>query len=270
MMGREPAETTGRAARSPGGPVLEVRGLRARGDLGLEALKGVSFTIRQGEVFGLAGVSGNGQRELAEVLSGVRSSAGGEFLLRGSRMRGATPRMLAARGVGRIPEDRMESGAILDLSLKHNLVLERYHLAPFASGFRLAEGEIDSHARRLVAEYGIVAHSVGVEARSLSGGNIQKAILARVLEPAPALVVASQPVRGLDVGAAALIHRKILEERDRGAAVLLISEDLDEILAIADTVGVICGGAILGIFPRGEADRERIGMLMAGVREGAQ
>ena len=265
MTGRDAAETAPRAARSPGGPVLEVRGLRARGDLGIESLKGVSFTVRRGEIFGLAGVSGNGQRELAEVLSGVRAASGGEFLVDGARMRGATPRMLAARGVGRIPEDRMESGAILDLSLKHNLVLERYHLAPFASGFCLAEGEIDSHAERLIAEYGIVAHSVGIEARSLSGGNIQKAILARVLEPGPALVVASQPVRGLDVGAAALIHRKMLEERDRGAAVLLISEDLDEILAIADTIGVIYGENILRIFPRGEAVRERIVLFMAGV-----
>ncbi len=254
-----------RAARPTGGVVLEVRGLRAMGGHGAETLKGVSFTVGRGEIFGIVGVSGNGQRELAEVLSGVRRASAGWFSVNGARMTGEKPRALALRGVGRIPEDRMESGAVLDLPLKHNLVLERYHLPPFARGLSLDDGAVEAHAERLIAEYGIRAHSAGIETGSLSGGNIQKAILARAIDPRPSLIVASQPVRGLDVGAAALIHEKLLGERDRGAAVLLISEDLDEILSVSDNVGVIFGGRLLGIFPRAEAERERIGALMAGV-----
>lgn len=270
MMGRETPAPSRRAARKPGRPVLDVRGLRARGAQGHEALRGVSFTVREGEIVGLAGVSGNGQRELAEILSGLRPASGGEFLLRGVGMRGATPRRLAMRGVGRIPEDRMETGAILDLSLKQNLILERYHLAPFSKRYRQVPGEIDACAERLVAEYRIAAHSIEIELRTLSGGNIQKAILARALDPRPSLILAAQPVRGLDVGAAAFVHRRLLDERDRGAAVLLISEDLDEILLLADTIGVIYRGELLRVCPRGEIDRDRIGMLMAGVREGTR
>jgi simple sugar transport system ATP-binding protein len=268
MMGRETPPPSRRTARQPGRPVLEVRGLRARGDSGHEALRGVSFTVREGEIVGLAGVSGNGQCELAEVLSGLRPASAGGFLLRGVGMHGATPRRLAMCGVGRIPEDRMETGAILDLPLKHNLILERYHLAPFSRRYRQVTGEIDACAERLVAEYRIAAHSIGIELRTLSGGNIQKAILARALDPHPSLIIAAQPARGLDVGAAAFVHRRLLDERDRGAAVLLVSEDLDEILALADTIGVIHRGEILRICPTGETDRGCIGMLMAGVREG--
>ena len=249
--------------RAFGAPVLSVRDLSALNDLGLPALRGVSLTVREGEIAGLAGVSGNGQRELMEILSGSRRAEAGEIVLRG-RKAGLSPRALVEGGVGRIPEDRMETGAILDLSLADNLALERYHLPPLARRGWRDRRRVREFAGRLAGEYSIKAHGLEVEAATLSGGNLQKAILARALDPRPALVLASQPTRGLDLVAAAFVHERLRAERGRGAAILLVSEDLEEILALSDTIAVIAAGRIAGVFPREEADRGRIGLLMAG------
>jgi simple sugar transport system ATP-binding protein len=248
-----------------GPPVLEVRGLRAMSDLGVEALGGVSFSVREGEVFAIAGIAGNGQRELAEVLAAVRPATGGEFRFRGERMNGKTPRELFERGIGRIPEDRMESGAILDFPLRDDLALDCYYRPPLARRGLLIRSEVDRRARRLVKEYSIRAHSIDVETGTLSGGNLQKTILARALDRRPGLIIASLPTRGLDIGAADFIHAQLREARDAGAGVLLISEDLDEIFALADTIGVICRGELLRILRVRDADATSLGLLMCGV-----
>ncbi len=264
MVGRPVAASRPGVRRAFGVPVLSVRNLWARNDLGLPALRGVSLTVREGEIAGLAGVSGNGQRELMEILSGARRAEAGEIVLRERKAAGFSPRQLVELGVGRIPEDRMETGAILDLSLAENLALERYHLPPLARRGWRDRRRIREFAGRLAIEYSIKAHGLEAEAATLSGGNLQKAILARALDPRPALVLASQPTRGLDLAAAAFVHGRLRAERERGAAILLVSEDLEEILALSDTIAVIAAGRIAGVFPREEADRGRIGLLMAG------
>ncbi|MCX6355519.1 MAG: ABC transporter ATP-binding protein [Candidatus Aureabacteria bacterium] len=254
--------------RPIGSTILEARGLWVKSDLGIDAVRGISLAVHEGEIFGLAGVSGNGQRELAEVLSGTRGIAAGEVLFDNERVSGKAPRELFERGYGRIPEDRMESGAILDFPIKDNLVLESYYRLPFARHGILVPEKIEAHARDILRNYSIKARGPDAETRTLSGGNLQKAMLARALDSGPRFVLASQPTRGLDVGAACSIRSRLFDARDTGAAIFLISEDLDEILALSDTIGVMHRGEILDTMARAEAGAVRIGLLMAGVREG--
>jgi ABC-type uncharacterized transport system ATPase subunit len=245
--------------------VLRVENLGARDDQGLPALKNVSLSIRAGEILGLAGVSGNGQTELAQVLSGVRQATAGRALVDGKELTNASPTQITAFGIGRIPEDR-HSGIVSELSVADNLVLE--HLDEFTRAGVLDRRRILEHAKTLIAEYQIKASPTD-RTRTLSGGNLQKLILARVLSRQPKVVLAAQPTRGLDVGATEYVRGKLLEQRQRGAAVLLISEDLDEILALADRIAVIYEGELVGILPAEEADAERLGLMMSGaVREG--
>ena len=252
------------ARPSAGEPVLAVTGLHATGATGLPVLTDVTLEVHAGEIVGIAGVSGNGQTELVEVLAGMRRPTRGMVRVRDQELAGGDPRRMMRAGIGRIPEDRHAS-LIGDLSVAYNLVLER--LNDFRSGGRIDEPAIRSHAEELIARFDIRARPDDPVA-ALSGGNIQKVLLARVLSRNPRVIVVSQPTRGLDVGATEYVRSQLLERRAAGAAILLVSEDLDELLALADRLVVMYEGRMVGGMTRSEADLERLSMLMAG-REAA-
>lgn len=261
MVGRTLTPPPARPAPPAGQPVtLRLEQVSALDNKGLPALKKVSLTLHAGEILGLAGVSGNGQVELAEVLAGTRPVTGGRVLVDDHDIANADPLRVMQAGVGRIPEDRHAS-VVGEMTVAQNMALE--HLNEFTAHGLLDKGRITRHAEQLIAAYQIKARPDD-RIRTLSGGNMQKVILARVLERNPRVLVAAQPTRGLDVGAGEYVHGKLLEQRTRQAAVLLISEDLDEILALADRIAVIYEGEIRGVLPRAEADSQRLGLLMSG------
>jgi simple sugar transport system ATP-binding protein len=239
---------------------LQVQGISARGTHGLTALHDVALEVHAGEILGVAGVSGNGQTELAEVLSGMRAVTAGSVLVEGVQLANASPQDVMAAGVGRIPEDRHAS-LILDLPVALNLILEP--IGEFGGGRRLDRRHIEEHARSLIERYQIKARP-GDRVATLSGGNIQKVLLARVLSRDPRVLIVSQPTRGLDVGATEYVRSELLARRRAGAAILLISEDLDELLSLSDRVVVLYEGRIVGRMEASEADPEQLGMLMAG------
>jgi simple sugar transport system ATP-binding protein len=268
MVGRETFGVTREGEQAEGEVVLRVEKLCVANDQGLPALKDVILTVRAGEILGIAGVGGNGQKELAEALCGVRQPTSGNVHMDGQDVTGATPAELWTAGMGRIPEDR-HAGVVGELSVAENLALE--HLSEFTTGGVLDQQHIQRHAEELIEQFQIKARPTD-RARSLSGGNMQKLILARVLSREPRVVIAPQPTRGLDVGATEYVRNQLLQQRARGAAVLLISEDLDEILALADRIAVIYEGEIVGILPASDADVERLGLMMSGAvkeRQGA-
>ena len=263
MVGRETFGVA-KAADVQNGPVaLRLKGVAALDNKGLPAVKDISLEVRAGEIVGLAGVSGNGQVELAQVLDGTRPSAEGQITVAGQEVTNTGPRKIMAAGLGRIPEDRHES-VVAELSVAQNMALE--HLDEFVKSSVLDHRRIRRHAEALINEYQIKARAHD-KIRTLSGGNMQKVILARVIERNPKAIVVAQPTRGLDVGATEYVRSKLLEQRAKGAAILLISEDLDEILELSDRIAVIYEGEIMGIVPAAEADTERLGLLMSGVKE---
>jgi simple sugar transport system ATP-binding protein len=266
MVGREVLFTIEKNPAKPGRVVLEVRNLKALSDRGLPALKNVSFSIREGEILGVAGVAGNGQRELAEVIAGLRRAVAGRVLIDGRDVTNLPPREIIKQGLGHIPEDRMGMGLILDFSIAENAILETHSSPPFARGWFIDPQEVGKHAERLIKEFNIMAPSKDTLANHLSGGNLQRLILARELSREPKVLVANQPTRGLDVGATEFIRRKLLEQRDRGVAILLISEDLDEVMSMSDRIAVLYEGEIMGILPAEKAKVEEVGMMMAGAR----
>ena len=242
-------------------PTLRLENVAAQDNKGLAALKNITLDVHAGEIVGLAGVSGNGQSELAQVLEGVRQASAGRVLVDGQDLTHADPTGMMRAGVGRIPEDRHES-VVPEMTVAQNMALE--HLGEFVAKGTLDKRRMRQHAEHLIAAYQIKAKPDD-RIRTLSGGNMQKVILARVLERNPKVIVVAQPTRGLDVGATEYVHGKLVEQRQRGAAILLISEDLDEILDLSDRIAVIYEGEIRGILPRAEADVERLGLLMSGV-----
>jgi simple sugar transport system ATP-binding protein len=241
-------------------PTLRIRGLHVAGTHGLPALTDVSLDVGAGEILGVAGVSGNGQTELVELLSGMRPPTGGSVTVGGAEVAGLDPARMMSAGVGRIPEDRHAS-LIGDLSVAYNLVLER--LDDFRSGGRIDERSVRDHATELMRRFDIRA-GPDDPVTTLSGGNIQKVLLARVLSRDPRVLVVSQPTRGLDVGATEYVRSQLLARRADGAAILLVSEDLDELLALADRLVVLYEGRVVGEMPAAEADIDQLGMLMAG------
>ncbi len=249
-------------------PILRVEGLTVRGPSAAArlALDSVSFVIAPGEILGIAGVEGNGQTELAEALTGLRPADGGEVRLDGRAITNHAPRELIAAGMAHIPEDRQKHGMILSYSVGNNLVLSTYRQSPFARGILLLAAPIRDFARRLIKAFDIRTGRGGpeVSAGNLSGGNQQKVIIARELSRPLRLLVAAQPTRGLDVGSIEFIHAQLRAQRAEGRAVLLISAELDEILALADRIGVLYHGRLVAVLPRQEATRERLGLLMAG------
>jgi general nucleoside transport system ATP-binding protein len=262
MVGRELKELEPRALAA--GPVkLRVSGLRAMGDRGTEALRGIDLELRSGEILGLAGVSGNGQKELAECLAGMRESRAGGVFLDDRELTGLGPAERLDAGMCFVPEERMADGAIGDFSVQENLFLREHAARPYRTGPFLRFARMRERARQLIDEFAVKTPSLDAPLRTLSGGNIQKLILARELSRRPSVIIAAQPSRGVDVGATRYIHSRLLQEREAGAAILLVSEDLDEIRALSDRIAVIYEGRIAGILPR-DASVERIGLMMAG------
>lgn len=266
MVGRDVLERIERHKMPPGKPVLEILALSVLNDKKLMAVKDVNLTIREKEIVGIAGVSGNGQRELAEVLFGIRSPVKGDILINQTSLTPGSPVASIKLGMGRIPEDRRATGMLMDLSIEDNLILENHTSSEFQKTGLLNFTKIHQFSEGLIKNYNIKTAGRDAFAKSLSGGNQQKVILARELSGQPNLIIAAQPTRGLDVGAMGYIHTRILEEKERGAAVLLISEDLDEIMTLSDRIAVMYEGEILGETGIEEASREQIGLWMSGVR----
>ncbi len=244
--------------------VLEVQDLSVYNDKGLEAVKKVSFSIHEGEILGLAGVSGNGQNELVEALVGLRKVEKGRVWIYEKEVTNLPPRKILEQGVGYIPEDRLKVGLAVSLSVAENLILRQYRHPEFSRGGFFRSEKIKSYAKSLVDRFNIKTPSLDTPAGKLSGGNLQKLILAREISQEPHLLIAIQPTRGLDVGATEYIQTQLLEQKQRGTAILLVSEDLEEIFALSDRIAVIYEGQIAGIVPTREADREQIGLMMAG------
>jgi len=261
MMVGADTPATPRDTMKPGAPVLQLNAVSVKGDNARTTLHSVDLTIRGHEVVGIAGVSGNGQSALAQIVSGLASPNSGEFLIRGDKVSRFTPPAMQKAGIGRIPEDRHHDGVIGAMSVAENLIIERLGDTEVQKRGFLQKKYIRTHAEELSKDYDIRGPGIDADARLLSGGNIQKLILARVFECAPNLILANQPTRGLDMGAAAEVARRLLDARKRGAGVLLISEDLDEILALSDRVVVIHDGQLVEAHTN---DREAIGLLMAG------
>lgn len=261
MVGRETFGVTRQGETVADQPVLQVENLGADDDRDLQALSDVSLVVNAGEILGIAGVGGNGQKELAETLCGTRTPTRGSILVHAQEMSGASPSEMTAAGVGRIPEDR-HAGIVGELTVADNMVME--HLGRFTSRGVLDKKSIRKYADDLIDQFQIKARPTD-RARTLSGGNLQKLLLARVLANQPDVIIAPQPTRGLDVGATEYFHNQLLEQRARGAAVLLISEDLDEIMALSDRIAVMYEGVIVGVLPVQDADIERLGLMMSGV-----
>ncbi len=264
MVGREVLFHVEKPPARPRGARLVMRDVRALDDKGIPALRGVSLTVRAGEIVAIAGVAGNGQRELAEVVCGLRPVVAGEIEVDGRPLANASPLEAIRAGVAYIPEDRTGTGTAPNLSVAENLALKGYRVPPIGGRFFLNVATMYAQARELVARFDIATPSVHVPARKLSGGNLQKLILAREVARDPRLIVAAYPTRGLDVGATESVRQLLIRERDAGAAVLLISEDLDEIFMLADRIAVMYEGRIVGEMPAEEADLETVGLLMAG------
>jgi general nucleoside transport system ATP-binding protein len=265
MVGREVAlaERVERAGEI-GAPVLDVRDLWAAGDRGGDALRGVSLTVRGGEMVAIAGVAGNGQRELAETVTGMRPAARGEVAVDGKRLRSGDARAAIRAGVAHVPEDRLTTGVAPSLSIASNVVLKSYRGGSVTRGPLLRLGAIREHAAALIARYDVRGGGPELPARRLSGGNLQKVVLAREFHGSPRVLVVASPTRGLDVAAIETVHRYLREAAADGVGVLLISEDLDEIRALADRIFVIYEGAIVGELDAHTATVEEIGLLMAG------
>ena len=264
MVGRPMLESLRREPTELGPEVLAINDLRAHGENGFPALDGVSLTVRAGEILGIAGVAGNGQRELAETITGLRPITGGEVRVNDQVINNRSPQSIIAMGVAHIPEDRAGTGLIPTLNLSDNLILKEYRRKPLARGALLDSRAIKDFAERLLREYQVASPGPEAKARLLSGGNQQKLLVARELSGEPRLIVAVHPTRGVDIGATEAIHQLLLDERKRGVAVLLISEDLDELLVLADRVAVLFAGKVMGTVACADADLEHIGLMMAG------
>jgi simple sugar transport system ATP-binding protein len=266
MVGREVIFRMERAEVEKGRPVLQVENLSALSDKGFLALKSVSFSIREGEIFGIAGISGNAQRELAEVLAGLRRAESGSVILGGEDITRASILERWKRGMGWIPCERLGMGAIADLSLVENVAMNFYFDTAFCQRGILDYRKMRQLTDELVCDFDVACPGPDTEAKTLSGGNLQKLILARVLSRKPRLLIAHLPTQGLDVGATEFVRNRLMEARKEKAGILLISEDLEEVLSLSDWVAPIYEGEFMGIIPGERADRELVGAMMAGLR----
>jgi len=267
MVGREVILTVEKEEARPKEVVLALENIAARDDLGQPALRGVTLDVHAGEIVGVAGVQGNGQTELVEVITGLRRADSGRIRLNGQDMTNAPPRRVTVDGEScHVPEDRHTYGMVDSYSVAHNIVLNTYFQPPFARNATINEKAINEHAGKLVEKFDVRTPNVLTPGRSLSGGNQQKMVVAREFSRPIKLLIAAQPTRGIDVGSIEFIHNQIVAKRDEGVAVLVVSSELDEIMALSDRIVVMYKGEIIDIVPRAEATREGLGLLMAGVK----
>jgi simple sugar transport system ATP-binding protein len=265
MVGRDVSlEAAAKLAGEPGPVVLEVTGVSARGDLGTDALKDVTLEVHAGEILGIAGVSGNGQRELAEVITGLRPTTTGHVRLDGVALHTGDPRAAIDLGIAYVPEDRMGTGISPNLSIAENLILKSYRGKEMRRGPVLSSRKEFANAKEMMARFDVRAPGPRTLIRQLSGGNIQKVLLARELSSKPRVLVAASPTRGLDVGATQFVRQVLVDTAKSGVAVLMVSEDLDEIFELSDRIAVFYNGRVVGIVLAAEANRQQIGLMMAG------
>ena len=265
MVGREVLLRVEKKAATPGEPLLQVKDLLVRDDRGLDAVRGVTFDVRGGEIVGIAGVDGNGQSELIDALTGLRHAASGSIQVAGEDVTSATARGTLDAGIGHIPEDRQRRGLVLEFNLAENLVLHDYGKEPFSRFGLLNPRSLFGWARKLLEEFDVRGGGPATRGASLSGGNQQKVVLAREINRDPRLLIAGQPTRGLDVGAIEFVHQRLVEQRDEGKAVLLVSLELEEILSLSDRILVLYEGRIVGEFPPSVSE-EQLGIAMTGGR----
>jgi len=273
MIGEEIPAMVAKSQTSADEVLLQIRHLRVFDDRGLEAVKDVSLEIRRGEILGVAGVSGNGQRELVQTTVGLRKPASGSITLHGGEITGKSTRSIIGFGVAYVPENRNEDGCVSDFGIDENLILKDFDKPPVCNTIGpqiptfLNEKQIRSRAKQAIADFGIKATGPTAKARSLSGGNLQRLVLARELTGQPQLIVISQPTRGLDVAAAEYVRSLIVQQRNRGAAILLVDEDLAELVAVSDRLAVMYKGEIVGLLKPGQFRPEEIGLMMTGVKK---
>lgn len=267
MVGRAVDLELDRKPAEPGETILQVNDLMVSDQRRQVAVDGIDFDVRAGEVLGIAGVQGNGQTELVEALTGLRPVTGGKITLLGEDITKSSPRRVTELGSAHVPEDRQRDGLVLGFPIADNLILNTYYQEPFTSGVVLQQKEILDSAQRLIEKFDIRTPNAMTTAGSLSGGNQQKVIVAREFNRPIKLLIASQPTRGLDVGSVEYIHTQILEKRDQGCAVLLVSSELDEIMALSDRIAVMYRGKIVDILPAAQATKEGVGLLMAGIKQ---
>ena len=270
MVGRDVVLEVAKAKAKPAGVTLKVQKLKVISDRNTIAVNGVSFEVAAGEVLGVAGVQGNGQTELVEALTGLRRPMEGRVELLGKEVTRGTPRQITELGSAHIPEDRQRDGLVLSYPVTDNLVLNTYYLKPFTEWAVLQPKVILKHAEELIEAFDIRTPSAEMNVGALSGGNQQKVIVARELSRPIKLLIAAQPTRGLDVGSIEYIHNRVIQKRDEGVAVLLVSTELDEVLQLSDRVAVMYRGQIVDVLPIEEATKERVGLLMAGIHPESQ
>lgn len=265
MVGRKVVFSVHKDEVKRGDSILQINELVAKSDMGLEALHGINLILHQGEILSIAGVAGNGQKELFEVLVGVRKALAGDITLEDKKITNNSPRMIANKGISHIPDDRIGAGLIADFSVEENLILGLEENPPYRKGLFLDKKYIRKFADESITQFDIITPSMKQRTSYLSGGNLQKVILARELRQSLKVLIANQPSRGLDVGVIEYVHKQLLEMRRHGVGILLFSEDLDEIFTLSDRIAVMFKGKILKIYDAQEADLESIGLLMAGI-----
>ncbi|WP_112443534.1 ABC transporter ATP-binding protein [Streptococcus sp. 596553] len=264
MVGRSVSFKTEKQASQPKEVVLSIKDLVVNENRGVPAVKNLSLDVRSGEIVGIAGIDGNGQSELIQAITGLRKVESGSIELKGDSIVGLHPRQITELSVGHVPEDRHRDGLILEMMISENIALQTYYKEPHSKNGILNYSNITSYAKKLMEEFDVRAASEFVSAAALSGGNQQKAIIAREIDRDPDLLIVSQPTRGLDVGAIEYIHKRLIEERDNGKAVLVVSFELDEILNVSDRIAVIHDGKIQGIVSPETTNKQELGVLMAG------
>ncbi|WP_010286285.1 ABC transporter ATP-binding protein [Kurthia massiliensis] len=264
MVGRQVVFKTEKTEATPKEPVLQIAGLNVKDNRGVDRVKDLDLTVRAGEIVGIAGIDGNGQSELIEAITGLRKVSSGKIALKGQDITGLKPRKITETGIGHIPQDRHKHGLVLDFPIGHNIALQTYYQAPISKGGIVDYKKIDQLAEKIITEYDVRTPSAQTPARALSGGNQQKAIIGREVNRDPELLIAALPTRGLDVGAIEFIHRRLIEQRDKGKAVLLISFELDEVMNVSDTIAVIHDGHIIDTVKPKETNEQQLGLLMAG------